>query len=92
MSQIDMIADIMKAELRQATTKFGSFHSTHEGYAVIKEEVDEMWDAIKNNNLEDACREAIQVGAMAMRFLFDMGFLAQVESSDSPERKVKDGK
>lgn len=58
-------------EYMRASLEFGKFNSTHEGYAVIKEEVDELWDAIKANNLEEARTEAMQVGAMALRFLID---------------------
>lgn len=55
-----------------ATGKFGKFNSAHEGYAVIKEELDELWDVIKSThdyrNMQD---EARQVAAMALRFLVD---------------------
>lgn len=61
----------MVNELKRATQKFGAFNSAHEGYAIIKEEVDELWDAIKKNDLDHARKEAIQVGAMALRFLID---------------------
>ena len=55
-----------------ASKKFKKFNSRHEGYAVIKEEVDELWDAIKGNFANNLVRkEAIQVGAMALRFLID---------------------
>lgn len=45
------------------------FNSTHEGYGVIKEEFDEMWDAIKVNRIERSCSEAIQVAAMCVLYL-----------------------
>jgi hypothetical protein len=69
-------ADAFKAvceELRAATTKFGAFHNSHEGYAVLKEEVDELWDEIKANRNNGAREEAVQVAAMAIRFLIDLG-------------------
>jgi NTP pyrophosphatase (non-canonical NTP hydrolase) len=59
----------IRAEYKSARRKFPKFHSAHEGYAVLKEEVDEMWDAIKRNDIEQARREAVQVGAMALAFL-----------------------
>ena len=34
-------------ELRKATEKFGKFNSMHEGYAIILEELDELWTCIK---------------------------------------------
>ena len=62
--------NLIKKELARARTKFDSFNSPHEGYAVIKEEVDEMWDDIKANR--DASKEAVQVAAMALRYLIDI--------------------
>jgi NTP pyrophosphatase (non-canonical NTP hydrolase) len=60
-------------ELKQATRKFGSFHSTHEGFAVLKEEVDELWDEVKKNGTPGQLRaEAKQVAAMALRFMIDL--------------------
>lgn len=59
-------------ELERATEKYGPFASSHEGYAVLKEEVDELWDAIKRNESPQKKREeAIQVAAMALRFVLD---------------------
>lgn len=66
------INNLVRDELRRATGKSGKFHNTHEGYAVLLEEVDELWDDIKANNLYGSCDEAIQVAAMAMRYLFDL--------------------
>lgn len=52
------------------------FNSAHEGFAIIKEELDELWDEIKkretNRNMAKITDEAIQVGAMALRFLVDV--------------------
>ena len=59
-------------ELERATKKFGPFASAHEGYAVILEELDEAWDAIKANEIDKACAEMTQVAAMALRFLVDI--------------------
>lgn len=61
----------IKLECEKAAKKFSPFATPHEGYAVILEELDEMWDAIKKNKVEQARKEAIQVGAMALRFLID---------------------
>lgn len=77
-------------EYNMATAKFGAFNSAHEGYAVLLEETDELWDVVKANphkapgalvndperNLrvhrERMREEAIQVAAMALRFLKDV--------------------
>ena len=61
----------VKGELDRATEMFDRFNSTHEGYAVLKEEVDELWEAVKKNDIQAARMEAYQVAAMAIRFLLD---------------------
>lgn len=62
----------VRPELVKATQRYGSFSSAHEGYAVILEELDEMWDEIKKNNTTRSKEECIQVAAMAIRFLVDV--------------------
>jgi NTP pyrophosphatase (non-canonical NTP hydrolase) len=70
------IAQEFMAEYYRAREKFAPFNSAHEGYAVIKEELDELWDAIKKKqhqqNPELMRKEAIQVGAMALAFILDL--------------------
>lgn len=63
-------------EYSKAVSKFGSFNNAHEGYAVLLEEVDELWDAVKLNQnkperKKQIYEEAIQVAAMAIRFIHD---------------------
>jgi hypothetical protein len=63
-------------ELRRAVDTHGDMASPHEGYAVILEELDELWDEIKNNKNDTTAaqyREAMQVGAMAIRFMCTFG-------------------
>ncbi len=64
---------IVLGEVDRAVNLHGEFASVHEGYAVLLEEMDELWDEVKRNPLdEDKLRkEAIQVAAMALRFLED---------------------
>lgn len=66
-------ADMIK-ELESATDKHGNFPTGFHGYAVIKEELEELWEAIKSKDatLDDVRYEAIQIGAMAMRFILDL--------------------
>jgi len=58
-------------ELDRATAKYGPFHSAHEGYGVIMEEVNEFEDAIRGKDFENLRQEAIQCAAMFTRFLID---------------------
>lgn len=68
-------------EIRRATTNFAPFTNAHEGYAILLEEVDELWDLVKLNPKKieggDQARrarmreEAIQIAAMAIRFVED---------------------
>ena len=63
-------------ELRRTSLINGPFHSAHEGYAVIKEELDELWEEIKKKAVErdpeKLQKEAVQIGAMAARFIIDI--------------------
>jgi len=67
------IARAVRCELIRAQKKFPPFNSYHEGYAVLREEVDELWDEIKGGQDPERLRdEATQVAAMAMRFLLEL--------------------
>ena len=63
-------------ELSRALRKHEKLTSAHEGYAVILEELDELWDEIKvrqsKRRPKKMKREAIQVAAMAMRFVLEV--------------------
>ena len=65
--RVAKIVSEVESELSRALDKFpAAFHSGHEGYAVIREELDELWDAVKADDEPHACREAVQVAAMAV--------------------------
>lgn len=72
--QVKNIATAMLKELNRANKIHGGFHSPHEGYAIILEELDELFDEIKKKHPDDRRmrEEAIQVGAMAMKFIASM--------------------
>lgn len=67
---------LIKKEFNRAKDLYPAFHSNHEAYAVIKEEIDELWDEIKRSKdvrANDKIRkELIQVGAMVLRYLNDL--------------------
>lgn len=94
----DQVVRLVEIELAAANEKYPAFHSAHEGYAVLLEEVEEARDDIETiidylgyawNNIrydsnpagnlktvkaraEQLACEAIQVAAMAQKFL-DVG-------------------
>lgn len=73
----DRNADLVQtisAELHRARAKHPTdMRSRHEGIAVLQEEVDELWDKIKEDaSIEEVRAEVIQVAAMAVRFLQDI--------------------
>lgn len=59
-------------ELQRAQKKFPPFASPHEGWAIIWEELDEMWEEVRKNDRFRAKEEAVQVAAMAIRYLIDI--------------------
>lgn len=70
---LESVAD----ELARALVRFPRFNSPHEGWAVIREELDELWELVKANDGrgEKAHTEAIQVAAMACRYVHDLIYL-----------------
>lgn len=66
----------VRIELELARRRYKPFNSAHEGYAVLLEEVDELWEEVrKQRSKRDTARlraEAVQVAAMALRFILDV--------------------
>lgn len=60
----------LRAEIKRAESRFPPYKSPHEGYAVIAEELDELWDEIKmhKQNKSKMYNEALQVACTAIRF------------------------
>lgn len=97
------VEKLTEEELKNSMIKFPLFNSTHQGYAVIKEEIEEaseelgyvnlelesIWGFIKRNRGENLynhaqslridainlAAEAIQVAAMAQKFIESMKLL-----------------
>jgi hypothetical protein len=72
----EQAVNLIIEEYLRATQINGPFNSAHEGYAVILEELDELWEEVRkkkaDRNLDRLKKEAVQVGAMALRFLVDI--------------------
>lgn len=72
----DVVLNDVRTELTQAMAKFPAMNTAHEGYAVLLEEVDELWEQVRAKQGmrrgENLYKEAIQVAAMAVRFAYDI--------------------
>ena len=68
--------DLVSEELVKARGQHGPTNSIHEGYAVILEELDEVWDEVKkktrDRDLNDLLKELVQVAAMAQKMAEDV--------------------
>lgn len=75
-SREELILSEMMKEYKRATTEYSPFASHHEGWAVIKEQLDEVWDEIKKKrgtkSTEKITKEVLHVGAMSLRFLMEL--------------------
>ena len=74
MAVVDAVLAEVRAEVERAVRKHRPMRSPHEGYAVIKEELDELWDEIKGDRGRElsALEEAMQVAAMGVRHITDL--------------------
>lgn len=74
MTELDLALGAVGAELLSAQSRFPEFRSPHEGWAIIKEEVDELWELVKANEGHGAAamNEAKQIAAMAVRYALDL--------------------
>ena len=74
--ELDAVLVQVGAEVAAAEAKFGPFNSAHEGYSILLEEVDELWAHVKVNqkrrDLDAMRQEAVQIAAMAVRFVRDV--------------------
>lgn len=65
----------IKQELTRAQKDYPAFNTAHEGYAILLEEVDELWDIVKQKqsrrDYSAMGDEAKQIAAMAIRFYLD---------------------
>lgn len=70
------LAEEIDGEIGRAKKHGSEFSSLHEAYAVILEELDEIWDVTrlkrKNRNAEDLKKEFVQLAAMAIKGYYSM--------------------
>lgn len=70
----DLLNEV-RGEFNRASLLYPPFNSAHEGWAVLLEEVEELWDEVKKSptkrDITKMREEAVQVAAMALRFIYD---------------------
>lgn len=68
------IAEEIVQEYLKARRQHAPMNSGHEGYAVILEELDELWEHVRGNTARspEARKEAIQIAAMALAFAVEV--------------------
>lgn len=75
---IEPVLDAVLVELEKACRKHGSIRNQHELYAVLREELEEFWAEVKKAQVSAelspaAIKELIQIAAMGLRGLMDLG-------------------
>lgn len=75
--EIRCLLKTVEEEMVVAVRKNGEFASLHEGFAVLWEEVDELWDLVRLKEVDRDGRkvtmEAAQVAASAIRIALQYG-------------------
>lgn len=68
MKSEDIYSKILEIK-NKAVKQHGDFNSLHEGYAVILEEVDELWDEVKKKkpDVKNTKIECLQIAAMCIK-------------------------
>lgn len=76
MKTYEDIQNQMLVEVQLSKLLHKPFNSSHEGYAVLLEELDEVWEEIKKSKnytlSNEAKQELIQVAAVAMRMINEL--------------------
>ena len=80
--QKTIIASFLLDELDRANNIYGErFSSPHEGYVVMLEELDELFEEIrqKRPDKERLREQAIQIGAMAIKFILSLEKVTSID-------------
>jgi len=76
---VSSFAEMVARELAKARAGHTPINSLHEGYAVIAEELDELWGQVRmrggGRSAPAMLAELVQIGAMAQRCAEDLRML-----------------
>ncbi|KKK92467.1 hypothetical protein LCGC14_2702670 [marine sediment metagenome] len=77
------IDEEIRMEQSRGVEKFGKYNSMHEAYAVIKEELDEFWDSVKENDPDPI--ELLHVCATTRRACIELCEIARIDMNQIKE-------
>ena len=94
--KIEKILEIVGKEVKEAQERWKPFNSAHEAYAILLEEVDELWEMVKyyqknKDVILSLIREAIQVAAMAIRLTHDVSEKHEWFPKDTTSKSINNG-
>lgn len=72
---LDGVLDELRDEVGKARSQHAPINSPHEGWAVIREELDpELWEHVCGDTGRSpaARKEALQIAAMGVRYILDL--------------------
>lgn len=76
-------SDMVAAEIASARTNHKNINSFHEGYAIILEELDEVWEEVRKRSSERSndrtLKELVQVAAMCQRTAEDLRLIPECD-------------
>jgi hypothetical protein len=88
---IPCFSDDVRTELESARRNHPPINSIHEGYAIILEELDELWEQARKKtserDLQNIYRECVQIAAMAQRTAEDILHIPV----PPPPRRIREG-
>lgn len=68
--KLDIILQAVKNEvLRSNKCHPTTYASPHEGYAIIKEELEELWHEVKRDDIKNMSKESIQLACTVIKNL-----------------------
>jgi hypothetical protein len=70
---------LQEGKIEKARQDHGPYHSAHEAYAVILEELDEFWEEVRmrseNRDHGVMLRELVDIAVTAERAAYDLGLI-----------------
>jgi hypothetical protein len=74
MEAVHEVMLVVEAQVIWASRRHPPMHSPHEGWAVIREELDELWEHVRadTGRSPEARAEAMQIAAMGVRYVLDL--------------------